>query len=329
MKRQPTRPILTLVIFFCSAFFATIASSQQVIWVPSYGGGGPSYSTVTIDKPVTIIMKEGPKHVLQKATILGINGSISADMGFSTEESNSFLGFSVCSNSVEKRQTLEDKKLQYYYVFIPVSEMARITIPDRKESSEFKVVTVSLRKEGVPLPTLALDPSLCYFQVIGEEDMGEFGKAKFDQTLTRLDSFKELSLSPLPVTQIATKSKLELIVTEVAGNKHNLSDIRLPNDVFTFWKGEAQLQLDPNKVQTVNVLSPVDKDRDWEGYLCSVTLRSGAKQELVWKEKNGIGGKTAANLYELIPIMAIKTLEFTVWSNKTPSTPASRPATRP
>jgi len=46
--------------------------------------------------------------------------------------------------------------------------------------------------------------------------------------------------------------------------------------------------------------------------MTEVAKGCGEQKELVWKESDkGIGGRSVANWYELIPVKAIKTVEFT------------------
>jgi len=304
--------IPALLVIIISWLVTCTANGQvQTIWIPA-GGGGSSYNQITIDKPITVTANDGVNHILQKSTISGINYHIaSEDMGFSGEESKTVLAFIVNLDYSPSRKDLEANKKQHYWLFVPISEIERIVVPGQESFGHYTEVHVSLKKKDVSLPVLAIDFELCDFNVKGEEDMGEFGHAKFDQLMGRQNSIKEIIFTPLAEIKIAPKSSRNVIVTEVSGKKHELSDVRIANNAFTFWRGDAKLELNPDKVQKIEVLRMANMDKEYEGFICSITLKSGAQQELVWKKPNiGIGGKDVDNLYELIPIKAIKTVEF-------------------
>ncbi len=301
MKEQPrlNRMIANIfVLLFCSTSSAQVRTIYE-----------PLYAKVTVDRPVTITAKDNTQYILKEARIDGINIPRAQEMGFSWKERRAMLAFALSNACHQSRQVLEARQEACSWIFIPLSSIESLIVTNLDESME---VTVTPRTSGLTIPPLALDYSMCRYIFKGEEDMGDFGQAKYEQMMAMNSPIKSITFPQLAETPLAAQNSLTVTVTEVCGKKHFLSDIRLPANTFTFWRRNSKLKLPPDKVQNIEVIRPVNPGSEYDGFVCSVTLKTGARKELIWKEINkGLAGKSAGGWYELIPVKAIKTVEFT------------------
>ena len=150
-------------------------------------------------------------------------------------------------------------------------------------------------------------------QVTGTEDLHEFGKAAFTNSLGDGD-VKEIQLPPLPPVAIATKSALAAVITEVGGRTTRLSDLRIgAGTTLTFTRTGATVQLMPSAIRRIDLRQGLyDGNRNAiapDKIAASVRLNSGAEQDFEWKTE-ALVGKTTGGWYEWIPGAAIKTIEF-------------------
>jgi hypothetical protein len=164
-------------------------------------------------------------------------------------------------------------------------------------------VTATFRDEKRKPLAGYLDQRIGSWSFGGEEDLGGFGKGRFGEDLLYGKVAEVTFPAEVPETKVEARSKVTATVTQVGGQKHELTDVRYKDNKFEFRKGKTSVAVSVDKIARVEVLKAVSP-----GHLCKVRLKTGEEDEFeTYSEK--LCGK-GADFYEVIELHAVKTIEF-------------------
>jgi hypothetical protein len=295
-------------VFFLFVLF--IICTQTFVWgetvfIPI--GNTPKHLGVSFTKPIFVTLADGTKHVINKGQIQCLDSNDAASFGFSSYEASSLLEFFVGNNYLDERYEI---KSDHYFLLVPLFIIKQIIHNETSYSLELKFI------DGINIEMPLLKSAGCDYLITGEEDFGEFGIAKFNCGFFKM---KMLELPIMEKTSISNKSKLKVIITELGGRIHELSNARIYNSLLNFYNGESMIELTTDKIKKIDYGNMIDKYQkgDIEGGLwnieATITLRTGTSRQLIWKDLScgqGVIGKISDYIYEFIPLDSIKTIEI-------------------
>ncbi len=256
-------------------FFGHVAIAGNVIYVPYDSGRNYWRGAYQFSKSISVIDRSGVKHELKNASVIDtLDSDEAGKMGFSKSEANRVFELTT-PEGYKDRKTLENSGASCFKMYVPISEIRRIKFLPKKKAYMFYPINSKI------------EPFMAKFEyggrpryIQGTEDLGEFGKASFKESI---DSLKGIVLPDIPLEGIASKSNSSAIVTEIGGIKHELRDLRIST---FFYKGESNFKIDADKIDTIVVTEESNRGR----VKCIVKLKSGAEQNFEWSF-GYVGGK--------------------------------------
>jgi len=276
---------------------------QNTILIPESRPSTPQAGWCKFEKPVAVKLADGKKHTVINCGLGTINGYDWTEMQLSYGEACSLMVFAANEghNPAPSRATLEREKQAYNFYLVPVSTVASLSIGEFKRQG-LRSATVAYRDQKRKPLNAYLDRRMSSWTFGGDEDLGDFGKGRFSESLD-FGKVAEVVFPEVPETKIQVKSQVTATIAQVGGAKHALTDVRVKDGKFEFRKGETRLEIPIDKIDRIDVLRDA-----FPGYVCKVKLKSGAEQELEMYSYKFCG--KGPDSYEVLETYSIKSIEF-------------------